>query len=224
MMMVWHTAAMIPNGIGGDGPEPAGRAPAPPTLKLVQDFVNSVDLEAGIDRFATAEGLRSWLLQRDLISLTDDVNDEALARTLETREAIRALAGANNGVDLDPAAVQTLSRVFAAAPLQVMFGPTGRIRLQPTTPGVIGALSSILVAVYESMIEGTWDRLKACRRDVCHWVFYDYSRNRSGTWCAMAICGNRTKTKAYYRRKAKAQVKGSNDRRGNRIRIEIAGS
>ena len=25
----------------------------------------------------------------------------------------------------------------------------------------------------------------------CHWVFYDGSRNRSGAWCSMRICGNR---------------------------------
>jgi len=56
--------------------------------------------------------------------------------------------------------------------------------------------------VYTAMADGTWSRLKACRRDVCRWLFYDRSRNRSAVWCRMAVCGNRTKTKAYRARKA----------------------
>ena len=34
----------------------------------------------------------------------------------------------------------------------------------------------------------------------CRWAFYDYSRNRSASWCSMQLCGNRTKTRAYRRR------------------------
>jgi predicted RNA-binding Zn ribbon-like protein len=37
---------------------------------------------------------------------------------------------------------------------------------------------------------------------VCHWLFYDRSRNRSAVWCQMAVCGNRTKTKAYRARRS----------------------
>jgi predicted RNA-binding Zn ribbon-like protein len=48
------------------------------------------------------------------------------------------------------------------------------------------------------MLDGSWSRLKACRQ--CGWAFYDYSRNRSGSWCSMQLCGNRTKTRAYRRR------------------------
>jgi predicted RNA-binding Zn ribbon-like protein len=49
------------------------------------------------------------------------------------------------------------------------------------------------------MLDGSFARLKACRN--CRWSFYDYSPNRSATWCSMQICGNRTKTRAYRRRK-----------------------
>jgi predicted RNA-binding Zn ribbon-like protein len=41
--------------------------------------------------------------------------------------------------------------------------------------------------------------MKACRQ--CEYAFYDRSKNRSATWCAMSICGNRTKNRAYYRRR-----------------------
>ncbi|MBP2235012.1 putative RNA-binding Zn ribbon-like protein [Sinorhizobium kostiense] len=42
------------------------------------------------------------------------------------------------------------------------------------------------------------DRLKICPN--CEWLFFDRSRNRSRTWCDMAVCGNRTKAKRHYRR------------------------
>ena len=63
---------------------------------------------------------------------------------------------------------------------------------------VVGEGGSI---VYTATVDGTWPRLKACRREICHWLFYDHSRNRSGIWCSMAVCGNRTKTRAYRERR-----------------------
>jgi predicted RNA-binding Zn ribbon-like protein len=50
------------------------------------------------------------------------------------------------------------------------------------------------------MSDGSWSRLKCCRNHDCRWSFYDYSKNRSATWCSMQICGNRTKTRAYRQR------------------------
>jgi predicted RNA-binding Zn ribbon-like protein len=51
------------------------------------------------------------------------------------------------------------------------------------------------------MVDGSWSRLKACRNHGCRWAFYDYSRNRSASWCSMQLCGNRTKTRTYRRRR-----------------------
>ena len=41
--------------------------------------------------------------------------------------------------------------------------------------------------------------MKGCRQ--CGYAFFDRSKNRSAAWCAMSICGNRTKNRAYYRRR-----------------------
>ena len=49
----------------------------------------------------------------------------------------------------------------------------------------------------EAQAEGTWDRLKACPWDTCRWAFYDRSKNRSGRWCRMDVCGNRAKAAAF---------------------------
>jgi predicted RNA-binding Zn ribbon-like protein len=72
---------------------------------------------------------------------------------------------------------------------------------------VAAALGAILAIVYQSMADGTWSRLKACRSDTCQWAFYDTSKNRSAHWCTMAVCGNRAKARAYRRRHTQTEKK-----------------
>ncbi|TMI13474.1 CGNR zinc finger domain-containing protein, partial [Candidatus Bathyarchaeota archaeon] len=43
----------------------------------------------------------------------------------------------------------------------------------------------------------TWARLKACSSDTCRYAFYDNSKNHTGKWCSMAVCGNRNKVRKY---------------------------
>ncbi len=80
------------------------------------------------------------------------------------------------------------------------FGPEGTAKLESRAPGVDGALGRIIATVHDAMAEGSWARLKACPADSCLWAFYDETKNRSGTWCSMSVCGNRTKARAYRRR------------------------
>jgi len=74
----------------GVRPEPGGREPAPGALRLVQRFVNSVDLEDGPDDLATPDGLREWL--HAMLGAAATISPAEHARALELREAIRDLA------------------------------------------------------------------------------------------------------------------------------------
>ena len=69
--------------------------------------------------------------------------------------------------------------------------------------GADGAVATLLGILHEAQLSGDWVRMKGCRQ--CGYAFYDRSRNRSAAWCAMAICGNRTKNRAYYRRRRTAR-------------------
>ena len=93
-----------------------------------------------------------------------------------------------------------LERAARRGELSVRFRD-GASLLEPCVDGPDGALAALLVPVAEAMSDGSWARVKACRADDCHWAFYDFSRNRSGTWCDMAVCGNREKVRAYRARK-----------------------
>lgn len=178
--------------------------PAPGRLALVQDFVNSVDLEDGPEEFATAEGLRRFLLRRNLITAQDEVSEGDRRRAIDFREALRALALANNGFTLNPSIVRTLNSFGERLPLLAQFDSTGEARLVPVRRSVDGALASILATVWAAMEEGSWARLKACQSDRCHWVFYDHSKNRRSHWCSMSTCGSRSKSRVYLERRRTA--------------------
>jgi predicted RNA-binding Zn ribbon-like protein len=181
--------------------EPGDRAPAPGPLRLVQLFVNTNDLEGGPELLPDADALRAWLVDHDLLG-DEPVSDDDHARAIELREAIRELVSANAGIPHDPAAADVVNRIGAR--LRPVLEPPNT-RFEPTAGGVDGALGRIVAAIHAATAEGTWERLKACERDVCRWAFYDHSKNRSGHWCSMAVCGQREKNRrAYRRRRARA--------------------
>jgi hypothetical protein len=101
------------------------------------------------------------------------------------QHALRALLLANNGGALDTGAVGTLE-----ASITVALNGDGNDRL--VGDEVVGDLLAIMA---RAQADGTWQRMKAC--PACGWAFYDRSRNRSRTWCTMAICGNRAKARSY---------------------------
>ena len=184
--------------------EPGGRESAPGELALVQAFLNTVATEGDLhwEAFADPDALRSWLMQWELLGRGEPVGDAGVFRVVEVREALRTLLAANNGYDVDPEAVLALNRASEKAGLTVRFRADGQAALEPTAGGVDGAIGRVLAAAHAGMEDGTWRRLKVCANGGCAWAFYDRSRNRSGRWCSMDVCGNRTKTRAYRRRKA----------------------
>jgi predicted RNA-binding Zn ribbon-like protein len=175
--------------------------PAPGALALVQAFVNSVELDTGEEALSNPEGLREWLAERELLAPSETVTDGDVRRAIELREGLRALLLANNDGELEERAVTSLNRAAARAGMRVRFDPTGMPGLEPDATGVDAALARLLAIVATARADGTWPRLKACREDTCQWAFYDQSKNRSGRWCTMDVCGNRSKARAYRTRR-----------------------
>jgi predicted RNA-binding Zn ribbon-like protein len=182
------------------------RAPAPGRLSLVQEFVNTNEIDENRDDLAQPDGLREWLVQRALLGPDTRIEQADVDRAIAVREAIRGLALANNGGPLYPVDLATLNRAAAEMPLRLRFQPGGAARLEPTDSGINGALVQVLTAVFAAMAEGTWPRFKACRKHDCRWAFYDQSKNHSGTWCSMAVCGNRVKATSYRKRRGGHQT------------------
>jgi predicted RNA-binding Zn ribbon-like protein len=185
----------------GEQIEPGGRPKAPGRLELLQRFINSYnhDFPREWDRIGTPETAKAWLGQKGLVAPGDRVSDADVARLRALREAIRALVIANQDGQPDAAAADVARRFASAARLSVSVDDTGRTALEPAAGGVDGAVATLLGILHEAQLTGHWSRLKGCRQ--CGYAFFDRSKNRSAAWCAMSICGNRTKNRAYYRRR-----------------------
>jgi len=187
----------------GEEIEPGGRPKAPGRLELLQRFLNTWnhELPSDWDRLGTPAKARAWLQAKGLISASSRVTARDAARLREIREVLRSLVVANHTGNPPPSsATSAFRRISRGADLRIELDDDGRTRLEPSRRRVEAAVATLLGIVHEAHLQGTWSRLKGCRQ--CGYAFYDRSKNRSASWCAMSICGNRTKNRTYRRRRS----------------------
>lgn len=184
-----------------DGGADAARGHAPGRLRVVEDFIDTVELDTGADELGTVASARAWLRDRGLFDAGERLDQAGRDALVEVREALRDLTAGNSGDAVSPDVLATLERHAAGGLLAVRVDDHGT-ELVAAAPGARGAIGALLGIVHDAMVEGTWSRLKTCRDETCRWAYYDQSRNRSATWCSMASCGNRAKARAFRRRHA----------------------
>jgi predicted RNA-binding Zn ribbon-like protein len=194
---------------------PEGEVPA--EVRLVNEFLNTVDLERFGEHAekpeAEREGLRSperlgaWLVARGLLGRDEKVGAQDLRLAVEVRDALREAASANSGPARGRTAAARVS--FDELPLVVRLGEASKPELAGGEGGVKGALCRILADVVVAASKGTWARIKICAAEDCRWAYYDHSKSRTGRWCAMETCGNRHKTRRYRQRRRGGGGEGS---------------
>jgi predicted RNA-binding Zn ribbon-like protein len=180
---------------------------APGELELVRDLVNTWDLGDGVERLDSPAALGTWLTDNGLASPGVRVTRADFAHAIELREALREILRSHNGFPISHEADETLDAAVCRARLRLRIERGGVTRLEPEATGVDAALGHLLAIVHAAIAQGTWDRLKACRDDICQWAFYDHTKNHSGAWCTMEVCGNRAKARAYRERRAAASAR-----------------
>jgi predicted RNA-binding Zn ribbon-like protein len=174
------------------------------TLGVVERFLNTRDLRTftgarrgpyGEEEISDAPALTRWLLREHLVRrgvvATDD--DVRLAHAL--RDDLRAALIAHKATGKTTPARGALHQLL----LRVDFDKSGSPGLVPAKPDrdVRAALAGLLARVVVAAARGEWERLRTCDAEDCGWVFYDRSKPGTGRWCAMRVCGNRVKTRAY---------------------------
>jgi predicted RNA-binding Zn ribbon-like protein len=177
--------------------ERAARTAAPGQLRLVQAFLNTHDRQSGRDALGSPARMATWLAEQRLMSPHVEFDEADRRRLIEVRAALHDLVA--DRPDGAPArrAVTTLNEAARRTRVGIRLHPTDGYRLMSEGMGVDRVIGDLLVPVLGAMAAGTWPRLKACANDDCGRAFYDGSRNRSGRWCSMATCGNRSKGRAY---------------------------
>jgi predicted RNA-binding Zn ribbon-like protein len=172
-------------------------------LGLIQAFVNTVDLQPGVEELKDTNTLQAWLVANGLMSEGQAVDESDLKNAIAVREAMRGVIGGNSGSRIYPVDLATLNSAAAASRLRMRFAldeKGGRPRLEPEAPGAVGAIGRLVAALYSAMQDEGWERLKLCGSGTCRWAFYDRSKNHSSRWCNMASCGNREKARRFRKR------------------------
>ncbi len=174
----------------------------PEAAGFVAAFVNTLDREEGRDELATPHELAAWFRARGLLAAEVRTSAADVNRTAELREGLRELLLANNGAAEVALDLSALNRYVddSCARFQLRFEGDDWV-LKPLAEGFDAALAQILLAVGQSVADGSWARLKACADEGCQWVFFDQSRNRAGHWCSMRSCGNRAKARQFRARR-----------------------
>ena len=149
-------------------------------IRLLVDFLNTLDEDTGEDELADEPAAVAWFTERGLATAGLTVADAHAVRG-----ALRAAADERVAPAADLAVVPLL-----AAPDR-----EGGLTLTSDHP-----LGPFVITAVRLAHEEKWQRIKLCDMHTCRYAFYDASRNRSGRWCDMRVCGNRAKTRAFRER------------------------
>ncbi|WP_420031827.1 CGNR zinc finger domain-containing protein [Streptomyces sp. cg28] len=177
---------------------------APASAQLIQAFANTVDVEDATDEIDTARKLDDWLRGQGLLRGGERVGAADHALGLRLRSGLREALGAHVGDRPDPALQDEATEALRELPLVVVAGgdTPGTLAPAPELTASRKALAALAVAWSELAVTGEAARLKRCSEHACAWVFWDTSKNRSGRWCSMRVCGNRAKARRYAARQA----------------------
>lgn len=173
--------------------------PLVPALELVNTWFGHL-AGGGDENLAGPADLARWCRARGVEVADADVTDADVTLAREIREGVRAALAPHNDSEHpeDAAALRRLEEIAPGLGLRVTLdGVPGLVSVRP---GVHDALARVLAGPVLAG-ERTWLRLKVCRDPRCRTAFYDSSRNGSGVWCSMAVCGAANKQRAFVERR-----------------------
>ena len=179
--------------------------PAPMPLLRIQAFLNTYEPESGHDLLSALSTGRPWLVESGMLGATARLTEEDLEVARSVREGIRALLAAHSEkAQAPPAAVAGLRALARTTWIRPELSPEGRVDLALADPAESLDLGQLLVVIRDAQRDGSWVRLKACHDTDCRRAFYDRSHAKRGTWCDMAVCGNRAKNRTLRAKRAPA--------------------
>ncbi len=176
---------------------------APGRLEIVQSFVNTVEIEDTVDALGVNGELEQWCTESGLCR---SIDEEGLTQLRAFREALRAVLLTHTEEGDVAEGWRALEPFLGRAMFTMRLTPLSIPALTGSGLGADAVIAELLAIAYDAAGDGTWKRLKACRKHSCLWAFYDQSKNGSGAWCNMAVCGNRVKAQ---RRRSRQKNRGN---------------
>jgi predicted RNA-binding Zn ribbon-like protein len=155
----------------------------------------------------------AWASLEERAEADGDEAQAAHARAIEFREAAyRLLLAATRREEPSAADRLLVTDVLRRALFRLRLAPDEggwSLQFEPGAAEWEAALHPIALSLAQ-LLTGRWlERLRACERDECLWLFLDQTKNRSRKWCDMGTCGNVVKARRSYARKKAASVRPS---------------
>jgi hypothetical protein len=168
--------------------------PAPGGVALVQDFLNTKAIGGHPDLLADPKVAQAWVttaVQAWSTSRGDVVRPLALSPADVTKlRALRATIAGLITADVSG------SPGIGSIPASFGLSDRGDVRLEPAGSGWRWLASALWGEILLSQQTGTWRRLKQCHNPDCRSTFYDRSKNNSGVWHNVKVCGNAANLRA----------------------------
>jgi predicted RNA-binding Zn ribbon-like protein len=166
---------------------------APDGLALVQGLLNTRATASGAtDLLAELASAQDWvttgLTEWGELTRSQPARIELTARGLAALRELRAevrdyVAGGRQAA-------------IGGIRTSIVLTEDGVLRAQPLGSGVEWLRSAAWLAVLQAQQAGTFRRLKLCRNHYCDSAFYDRSKNNSGVWHDVHVCGNAANLRA----------------------------
>lgn len=184
-----------------------GTALAPNGLALVQDLLNT--RPAGRPRqpdllgdVASAQGwleraVELWSAHAGRPGPAITLSEQELPRLRALRDHIRQALRRRRHPDEPPAYELGPEHPLAfAADLRLTLDRESTLTVDPGGDGASWVVAAVLGEIQQAQTLDTWRRLKVCGNDRCLGAFYDRSRNNSGVWHDVHVCGNAVNLRA----------------------------
>ncbi|MGM7722214.1 CGNR zinc finger domain-containing protein [Metabacillus sp. Hm71] len=189
--------------------------------RLCMNFINTVSwresTEKRSDRFTSYAKLVDWSIHADvlterqaqkLIIISEEKPAESahvLDRAIELREVMYRIFRTISIKQKPPQEEIELFNVFVRQYYQLLQLSQEKdhflLEFKCSKNPLEGMLPPILQSAVDLLVsKSDLKRVKRCEGDLCGWLFYDTSRNRSRRWCSMADCGNRAKARRFYQK------------------------
>jgi CGNR zinc finger/Putative stress-induced transcription regulator len=186
-----------------------GVDPAPGGLAFVQEFMSTIAAgkprqEDLLSELSTAQewldnALADWATANATAPFAVTLEQDDLDRLRDFRDDLRRIAtpvreGAQDSGGTDPVALPVV-------PVSMQWDDSGRVQPVPRGSGWRKVASLTAVEVFKAQLDGSWNRIKTCRNPRCAVAFFDRSRNNSGVWHSVKVCGNAANLRAYRARR-----------------------
>jgi predicted RNA-binding Zn ribbon-like protein len=179
--------------------------PAPAGLAFVQELIDTIAVSkpGREDLLADPTSARKWLDSAltawadttGAAPLSVDLTPQDLDRLRDFRDDLRrAVAPAHDGTT---GAAAPIPVTLPTVALSMHWDEAGRVHPVPRGTGWKRVASLVAVEVFKAQQDGSWSRLKTCRNPRCAVAFFDRSRNNSGVWHNVKVCGNAANLRAY---------------------------